>query len=495
MYLNPNKEGAFVNIGYSMKLDFDDDGRAAIPLDIDGDGDLDLAVMSLQGLHLAENRSNMKNTFARIKLIATKSQHHALGANVEVHTKGTKQQDYVKLIAGFQSQVLPLLHFGTGKHTMIDKVVIRWPSGKTETHLDLPTNKLLTFTEGENYESTNLKSWPAQALPPEVPDYLVHRPVARLEETAVPTTPLVKKGTPTVVNFWAPWCKPCQKELPMLVEMASAYQGKIDFVGVSVETEKLDDVKAAIKLHAIKYDQALADHALLEAFFGRQGEAALPSTFVFNAEQKLVRAFRRSIEAKDLKAHLDSLVRKDKGVSYLLVLGESAMKRRDYAAAEKHFKEALALDPDNRFVLTQYGTILALSPEPAKGIKMLERVLKVDNQFHYAWDRLASARKEQNDLTGALKAIRQAIKISPDDVAYLVQEANLLIALQNDKAAIETLRKITNIKADEFMAWFNLARILHKTKKAGALSAAETAAKLRPKDPAIQELFMMLREQ
>ena len=62
MYLNPNKDGVFVNIGYSMKLDFDDDGRAAIPLDIDGDGDLDLAVMSLQGLHLAENRSNTKNT-------------------------------------------------------------------------------------------------------------------------------------------------------------------------------------------------------------------------------------------------------------------------------------------------------------------------------------------------------------------------------------------------------------------------------------------------
>ena len=478
-----------------MKLDFDDDGRSAVPLDIDGDGDLDLAVMSLQGLHLAENRSRTGNTFTRIKLVATKTQHHALGANVEVYTKGVKQQDYVKLIAGFQSQILPSLHFGTGKHSILDKVVIRWPSGATETHLNLPTNKLLTFTEGASYETRDLARWPKDALPPEVPDYLVHRPVARLGETAVPTTPLAKKGKPTVINFWAPWCKPCQKELPMLVKLSESYAGKVDFVGVSVETEKLEDVKAAIKQYGIKYDQALADNALLEAFFGRQGEAALPSTFVFNEDRQLVRAFRRSIEAKDLRAHLDSLVRDNKGVSYLLVLGESAMKRRDYASAEKHFKEALKLDPNNRFVLTQYGTILTLSPSPEKGIEMLERVLKIDDQFHYAWDRLANARKEQNDMTGALRAIRNALKINPDDVAYLVQEANLLIALKDDSSAIETLRKITQIKDDEFMAWFNLARILYQTRQPDALSAAQRALKLRPQDPATLELIRAIQKQ
>ena len=476
-----------------MKLDFDDDGRAAIPVDIDGDGDLDLAVMSLQGLHLAENRSSSGNHFTRIKLIATKTQHHALGANVEVYTKDIKQQDFVKAVAGFQSQILPSLHFGTGKYSSLDKVVIRWPSGSTETHLNLPTNKLLTFTEGKKYEISSLPQWPKDALPPEVPDYLVHRPVARLEDKAVPTQPLAKKGTPTVVNFWAPWCKPCQKELPMLAQLAEVYRGKVNFVGVSVETEKLEDVKAAVKKFNLDYDQALADNALLEAFFGRQGEAALPSTFVFNEDRQLVRAFRRSIKARDLQAHLDSLVRSNKGVSYLLVLGESAMKRRDYASAEKHFKEALKLDPNNRFVLTQYGTILTLSPSPEKGIEMLERVLKIDDQFHYAWDRLASARKEQNDLKGALTAIRKAIEISPDDVAYLVQEANILIALGDETTAIETLRKITNIRPNEFMAWFNLARILHKKQKSGALAAAEKALKLRPQDAATLQLLRMIQ--
>ena len=58
----------------------------------------------------------------------------------------------------------------------------------------------------------------------------------------------------------------------------------------------------------------------------------------FQRRTKIGAGIQTFYRSKDLRAHLDSLVRKDKGVSYLLVLGESAMKRRDYAAAEKHFK-------------------------------------------------------------------------------------------------------------------------------------------------------------
>ena len=79
---------------------------------------------------------------------------------------------------------------------------------------------------------------------------------------------------------------------------------------------------------------------------------------------------------------------------------------------QRNISKALTLDPDNRFVLTQYGTILTLSPEPEKGIEMLERVLKLDDQFHYAWDRLASARKSKMTYQ-CPQSDTLAIKISP----------------------------------------------------------------------------------
>jgi DsbE subfamily thiol:disulfide oxidoreductase len=41
-------------------------------------------------------------------------------------------------------------------------------------------------------------------------------------------------GAPSVVNVWATWCAPCQAELPALVEVASAYDGRVRFLGINV---------------------------------------------------------------------------------------------------------------------------------------------------------------------------------------------------------------------------------------------------------------------
>jgi cytochrome c biogenesis protein CcmG/thiol:disulfide interchange protein DsbE len=39
-------------------------------------------------------------------------------------------------------------------------------------------------------------------------------------------------GTPVVLNFWATWCGPCQRELPALQGAAKRYDGDVLIVGV-----------------------------------------------------------------------------------------------------------------------------------------------------------------------------------------------------------------------------------------------------------------------
>ncbi|HZY15720.1 MAG TPA: TlpA disulfide reductase family protein [Ramlibacter sp.] len=34
-------------------------------------------------------------------------------------------------------------------------------------------------------------------------------------------------GKPTVVNFWASWCEPCRKEMPLLQQMAEFYNDRL----------------------------------------------------------------------------------------------------------------------------------------------------------------------------------------------------------------------------------------------------------------------------
>lgn len=43
------------------------------------------------------------------------------------------------------------------------------------------------------------------------------------------------RGKIVVVNFWATWCQPCRKEIPVLVHLQNQYSGQVQFVGVSID--------------------------------------------------------------------------------------------------------------------------------------------------------------------------------------------------------------------------------------------------------------------
>lgn len=42
-------------------------------------------------------------------------------------------------------------------------------------------------------------------------------------------------GRPTLVNFWATWCKPCLREMPLLQSLAERYPDRLNVVGVAID--------------------------------------------------------------------------------------------------------------------------------------------------------------------------------------------------------------------------------------------------------------------
>lgn len=42
-------------------------------------------------------------------------------------------------------------------------------------------------------------------------------------------------GRPTLVNFWATWCAPCIREMPLLQHLADRYAGRLNVVGIAVD--------------------------------------------------------------------------------------------------------------------------------------------------------------------------------------------------------------------------------------------------------------------
>jgi hypothetical protein len=125
--------------------------RSSVVFDVDDDGDVDI-VTSDWNDHpqvLISNLSEKKKIhFLKIKLVGTVSNRDALGATVKVHCGPKTYMRYNDGKSGYLSQSSMPLYFGLGDAEKIDRIEVRWPSGKQQTMTqEIPVNTLVTITE------------------------------------------------------------------------------------------------------------------------------------------------------------------------------------------------------------------------------------------------------------------------------------------------------------------------------------------------------------
>lgn len=49
---------------------------------------------------------------------------------------------------------------------------------------------------------------------------------------------VLKSELPVVVDFWAPWCAPCQMAAPVLEKISQEYKGRLKVCKVNIDTER-----------------------------------------------------------------------------------------------------------------------------------------------------------------------------------------------------------------------------------------------------------------
>ncbi|MGA8104210.1 MAG: ASPIC/UnbV domain-containing protein, partial [Candidatus Acidiferrales bacterium] len=110
------------------------DGRAVALVDLWNRGVLDVVVANQRGpLLIYKNTVTPENQWIEFDLEGTKSNRSAIGAQVTLFWNGQHQVQEVSGGSGFAAQNQRRLHFGLGKNPHVEKAVIRWPSGKTQT--------------------------------------------------------------------------------------------------------------------------------------------------------------------------------------------------------------------------------------------------------------------------------------------------------------------------------------------------------------------------
>ncbi len=125
-------------------------GRGLAYGDFDRDGDLDLLLTTNNGpTHLYRNDQQSGNRSIRFRLVGTKSNRDGIGATVRVVSGGLTQSRMVKGGSSYLSQSELPVTFGLEKRDRIERMVIEWPSGRTEEFKNLATGRCYECTEGK----------------------------------------------------------------------------------------------------------------------------------------------------------------------------------------------------------------------------------------------------------------------------------------------------------------------------------------------------------
>lgn len=151
LFLN-NGKGSFREVGDEIGGGFSQPkvGRGLAIGDFDRDGDADILMTTNNGpAYLFRNDQTSGNRSIRFRLVGTKSNRDAIGARVKVFSGRTIQTRMVRSGSSYLSQSeLPVI-FGLGKRDTIERMVIDWPSGRTEEFKGLAAGKTYQVTESK----------------------------------------------------------------------------------------------------------------------------------------------------------------------------------------------------------------------------------------------------------------------------------------------------------------------------------------------------------
>lgn len=223
--------------------------------------------------------------------------------------------------------------------------------------------------------------------------------------------------TPVIVDFWAPWCQPCQALGPKLEQIVNENQGKVALAKINIDEEQ--ELAAAFRVQSIPSVFAIVEGQLADQFQGLLPESQL-------------REWVKSL----LPSALDELIKR-----------AEELEASDPVSAEQCYREAAESDPANDALRIRLARVLLAQSRDDEA-----RQIITDLESRGYLEPEAEQLKSQLDLreaaaeTGGVEEARAAVKANPNDLSLKIKLADTLAVSRKFEEALNLCLEV--IQAD-----------------------------------------------
>ena len=116
-------------------------------------------------------------------------------------------------------------------------------------------------------------------------------------------------GRPLIINFFASWCAPCQRETPLLARFYRTEHARVTVLGVDVN-DSSSAALAFVHKTGVGYP-VVADPEPMTTTLA-YGVVALPQTFFLNAQHRIVKRVIQAVSLTDLRTGVAMLTSQSK---------------------------------------------------------------------------------------------------------------------------------------------------------------------------------------
>ena len=230
--------------------------------------------------------------------------------------------------------------------------------------------------------------------------------------------------TPTIVQFWAPWCGPCKQLGPVLEKVVGASGGKVRMVRINIDDNP--QIAQQMRVQSVPTVYGFVDGKPADGFAGAQPESAVKQ-FV----DKLAEMGGAGADA-----------------TAMLEAAEAALAEGDPDTAMMQFQQVMSVMPESVPALAGVVRCLTASGDVAGAREVIDQLNEdyVNDPAMKTAIAAVELAEKAAALAGDLDAARDAVEADPANLAARQDYALALFAVGQNAAAMDQLLESIRIE-------------------------------------------------